>query len=162
MSLPSKHIAILMSTYNGAKYVSQQIDSIEAQTHTDWALYVSDDGSQDETLAILQQKFSFFKQNKTKLLNGPRKGFCKNFLSMACNPTIKADYYAFSDQDDVWDKDKLTAGLNKLHEIESLDIPALYFGRTTYTKEDLTPLFKAWLVAIQFCLIMQQKSLLKQ
>jgi glycosyltransferase involved in cell wall biosynthesis len=132
-------IAILMSTYNGAKYISQQLESIELQTHSDWTLYVSDDGSKDETLDIIKGISKQWSKNKCRLLVGPKKGFCQNFLSLACNKSIQADYYAFSDQDDVWDKNKLKVALNKLREIEIPNMPALYFGRTTYTKEDLTP-----------------------
>ncbi len=98
-------LRILMSTYNGARYLAEQLDSIIAQTYTDWRLTVRDDGSTDGTLAVLAD---YAKKDKriTILSDGENLGACKSFerLLTQCND---AEYYAFADQDDVWDINKL-------------------------------------------------------
>ena len=105
------HICILMSTYNGEKYLAEQLQSIENQTHINWRLIISDDGSTDDTLNIAKQFQEKWGYNRLEIRQGPRKGFCQNFLSMACDPNIRADLYAFSDQDDVWMTDKLSRAI---------------------------------------------------
>lgn len=139
MTIATAKIAILMCTYNGEKFIADQIDSIQQQSHKQWTLYISDDGSNDATLEIIHQKFLNWKGNECVFLNGPKLGFCRNFLSLACNKSIQADYYAFSDQDDVWDKNKLLVAVGKLHNTMNPNIPELYFGRSTYADENLRP-----------------------
>src|SRR5580700_4059508 len=99
--LAAVRVAILMCNKDGAGYIDDQLKSIANQTHENWILIVSDDGSSDRTLAELQN-FSNSHQKKITIRNGPGKGVCKNFLSLTNDPTIAADYFAFSDQDDVW------------------------------------------------------------
>ena len=123
-----KHVAILMCTYNGAKYLGAQLESIMRQTHANWSLWVSDDGSTDETLACLQE----FSRNLTQpffLIQGPRQGAIANFTSLIQRKDIEADYFSFSDQDDLWHPDKLARAL-KWHETVPADVPNLYGGRT--------------------------------
>ena len=129
-------VAILMGCYNGAKYITEQLDSINSQEHTNWRLYVSDDGSLDGTLVILKHYQDRWGADRLVILKGPRKGFCANFLSMACNQSIVADYFAFCDQDDVWLPGKLTAAINFLSE-EDPAIPYVYGGRTIYVDASL-------------------------
>ena len=75
-------IAILMATYNGERYLAEQIDSLMAQTYQDWHLYVHDDGSQDGTVDILNS-FASAHPDKITLLDYPKAGgACKNFMSM--------------------------------------------------------------------------------
>lgn len=101
----TKKIAILMATYNGEKYICQQIDSILEQTAGDWHLYIHDDGSSDATFSILQQYVSKVPQQIT-LLNYPSQGGTYlNFMSML--ERVESDYYMFSDQDDIWHTDKI-------------------------------------------------------
>ena len=107
-------VAILMGCYNGAEYLSEQLDSLESQTHTNWRLYASVDGSTDGTLEILQAYQAKWGVDKLIIRQGSRQGFCKNFLSLACDPSIKADYYAFCDQDDVWLPEKIKAAVSYL------------------------------------------------
>ena len=96
-----------MSTYNGEKFLAEQLQSIEDQTHKNWRLVISDDGSSDNTLAIAKQFQSNWGNDRLEIRQGPQQGFCQNFLSMACDTRLRADLYAFSDQDDVWMADKL-------------------------------------------------------
>ena len=100
MIYSKSEIAILMATYNGEKYLGEQIDSILAQTYHDWHLYIHDDGSKDGTLSIIQE-YVLNHPDKITLLDYPSQGgACKNFLSLL--ERVEAPYYMFCDQDDVW------------------------------------------------------------
>ena len=105
-SIDAAHVTILMCTKNGAAFLDNQLKSIADQTHAKWTLFVSDDGSTDATGNILK-RFADSHEQKTAVRNGPGKGVSANFLSLATDPAIDADYFAFSDQDDVWYEDKL-------------------------------------------------------
>lgn len=117
-----------MCTCNGAKYLEAQLESILRQTHADWSLWVSDDGSTDETLVILKE-FSRDLIQPFFLIQGPRLGVSANFASLIQREDIKADYFSFCDQDDIWYPDKLERAL-KWHESVSAATPNLYGGRT--------------------------------
>ena len=132
-------VAILLCTYNGSRFLAEQLDSLEAQTHQNWVVIASDDGSTDQTLEILQQYQSKWPPKKLTIRSGPQKGFCQNFLSLACDPQIKADYYAFCDQDDVWLSEKLAIALQNIITYKSIAVPYLYCGRTQYVDEQLKP-----------------------
>jgi glycosyltransferase involved in cell wall biosynthesis len=139
-------VVILLGTYNGERFLSQQLNSLEAQTHPNWVLIASDDGSNDTTLDILLKYQAKLPQGKMTIRKGPRKGFCHNFLSLACDSQIKADYYAFCDQDDVWLPTKLAVALNNIQKHQKNGEGYVYCGRTTYVNENLqvvgsSPLF---------------------
>jgi glycosyltransferase involved in cell wall biosynthesis len=139
-------VAILLATLNGARFLPEQLRSYETQTHGDWRLIVSDDGSTDTTLTILSDFRAKHGPLKVEIRNGPRRGFVTNFLSLACDQSIVADYYAFSDQDDVWDPDKFARAL-RWQEQTPPGVPALWCGRTWSIAEDgrnagASPLFK--------------------
>lgn len=127
VSLPT--VAILLCTMQGHEYLCQQLDSILQQTHAAWTTFASDDGSDDGTHAILEDYQRKFGQARLAISPGPSDGCAANFLSLACNASITADYYAYADQDDVWEKDKLACALAWLQTIPS-QIPALYCART--------------------------------
>jgi glycosyltransferase involved in cell wall biosynthesis len=124
----SAHVAILLAAKNGARFLVEQLDSYVQQTHTDWSLHVSDDGSEDETVEIVQN-FAKRVSNLVTLRAGPCAGSNRNFLSLLRDPSIDADYFAFSDQDDVWCPDKLERALNLVRATRA-DHPALYGSRT--------------------------------
>jgi glycosyltransferase involved in cell wall biosynthesis len=132
-------VAILLCTYNGARFLAEQLDSLEAQTHQNWVVIASDDGSTDQTLEILQQYQAKWPNGKLIIRSGPQKGFAQNFLSLACDLNIRADYHAFCDQDDVWLPEKLTAALENISSNQLIDVPYLYCGRTKYVNVDLKP-----------------------
>jgi glycosyltransferase involved in cell wall biosynthesis len=145
-SLESPKVCILMGTYNGARFLHEQLDSLEAQNHPNWVVVASDDGSKDQTMSILHRYRAKWPQGKLVIKNGPQKGFCHNFLSLACDPEVKADFYAFCDQDDVWLPEKLDVAINTISKNQSISTPFLYCGRTTYVTEELdscglSPLF---------------------
>ena len=115
-------IAIFLSTYNGSRYLKKQLDSIANQTYIDLIhLYIRDDGSSDSTLDIIS-KYSC-KMNITVIL-GDNVGPAKSFWELFTNKDIMADYYAFCDQDDIWDKDKVEKGVKALND--SIGLPMLW------------------------------------
>lgn len=98
-------VSIALATYNGEKYLREQLDSILNQEFKDFILYISDDGSSDGTLKIIDEYV--VKDNRVKLFpnHEPNKSACKHFLYMLEN--IQSDLYLFCDQDDVWTKDHI-------------------------------------------------------
>ena len=126
--LPAKEpqVTILLCTYNGGLFLEEQLASIAAQTHQNWRLIISDDGSHDETLDILQRGIA--DRSKIEIRSGPQLGPCKNYMSLVTDGRIEGDYFAFCDQDDIWQPDKIeraVAGLSGLLDAE----PALYCSR---------------------------------
>lgn len=121
-------VAILLCTYNGAEYLREQLDSFIRQTHRNWVAYASDDGSTDATLDILGE-YQHALGDQLVILSGPRQGFAKNFISLIQNPAVRGEYFAFSDQDDIWMPDKLTRSLVALQPADH-ETPALYCSRT--------------------------------
>lgn len=139
-------VAILMGTMNGARFLPEQLDSIADQTHQNWVLIASDDGSTDDTIKILKIYQAKWPVGKLIIKEGPKRGFCINFLSIACDSNIKADYYAFCDQDDVWLATKLVVAIQNISENQEEGVPYVYCGRTSYVNENLrkigcSPLF---------------------
>ncbi|MDR2354089.1 MAG: glycosyltransferase family 2 protein [Deltaproteobacteria bacterium] len=141
-------VAILMGTYNGEKFLEEQLDSLEAQEYSNWILYVSDDGSTDGTLDILKRYQKKWGDNKLKIMNGPKAGFCRNFLSLTKNEDIKADYFAWSDQDDIWLPEKLSHALELLAPFGQ-KTPVLYCTRTTLVNENDIVFGESPLMAVQ-------------
>ena len=132
--LKTPTIAILICTFQGEKYLAEQLDSIVMQTEAAPIIWASDDGSSDQTTAILRRYQEKLGEDRLHILQGPCQGFVKNFMSMVCNPNIQADYYAFADQDDIWMKDKSARALSFLSQV-SQNTPGLYCSRTLYVDE---------------------------
>jgi glycosyltransferase involved in cell wall biosynthesis len=98
-------VSVAMATFNGARYIRQQLDSLAAQTHLPSELVVTDDGSTDDTLKILED---FASRSLFRVLihrNEARLGYRANFLH--ATTLCKSDLIAFSDQDDIWDRRKI-------------------------------------------------------
>ncbi len=132
-------ISVAMATYNGEKFLRQQLDSVFSQTYPELEVVVTDDGSTDATLLILQEYSKNYPLRYE--VNERRLGVVKNFekaISL-CTGT----YIALSDQDDVWRNDKLAISLMKMKEIESLhpDIPVLVHTDLCVVDEELGVLF---------------------
>ncbi|MBY0509101.1 MAG: glycosyltransferase family 2 protein [Rhodospirillaceae bacterium] len=145
-SAAAPHVAVLLCTYNGGRFLAGQMDSFAAQSHGAWKVWASDDGSSDDTRALLA-RYAETWGNRLAVHDGPRRGFVANFMSLACNPEIAADYFAYADQDDVWEADKLARAVAWL-ETQPRSAPALYMSRTRLIGEDdadlgLSPLFTA-------------------
>lgn len=136
---------ILLCTYNGEKYIRAQIDSILRQRDTRWHLTVSDDGSTDGTVAILDEYVKKYPHRIARYVSGRRFGNAKDHffhLMEQCD----VPYMLFCDQDDVWYRDKVGKVLSALLEIErrnGQDYPALAFTDQTPTDENLNPLARS-------------------
>ena len=117
-----KKVIVLMSTYNGEKYIREQLDSILNQKNIDVSILVRDDGSTDTTKDILDE----YKLNgKLDWYSGENLRTAKSFLDLVIKAPITADYYAFSDQDDIWLENKLNRAVDLLEELDD-KLPRLY------------------------------------
>lgn len=112
-------IVTLMSTYNGEHFIREQIDSILVQEGCEVTLLVRDDGSSDGTCAILQE---YMDRGLLRWYTGRNLGPARSFLDLVMQAP-EADYYAFADQDDIWDSDKLATGMECLKDYQG---PACY------------------------------------
>ena len=101
-------VAILLATYNGEKYLREQIDSILKQNGVDLTLYVRDDGSTDGTIDLLKEYVVNTKAVKLDI--GKNLGVGNSFMQLLYDCPNDFDFYAFSDQDDIWDENKLYVG----------------------------------------------------
>ena len=123
----NKTVIILLSTYNGEKYIEEQLQSIFAQTcWQNCKLFVRDDGSKDGTVAILKE---YEQKGMLTLECGENIGFVRSFFWLI-NNAPEADYYSFADQDDVWNADKVERAVKMLEAAASDDLqkPLLYFA----------------------------------
>ncbi len=135
------NIAVCMSTYNGEKYIEQQLDSLINQTLKNINIYIRDDGSKDNTLKILKKYDGI---NNIKVISGKNIGVVKSFyecLKIAYEDK-KYDFFAYCDQDDVWHKNKLERAINFLSK-EDQKIPLLYFSEFNYCDERLNKIEKS-------------------
>lgn len=109
-------VVVVMSTYNGEKYLEQQLESLANQTIKPACVFVRDDGSSDNTTKLLDK----WSQSTDKWLiwyKGENCGPGRSFME-ALEKAPSADYYAFCDQDDVWDSDKLECAVKMLEEAD--------------------------------------------
>lgn len=140
-------VGVLLCTRNGAQYLEEQLRSISDQTHTEVHIVASDDGSDDGTLDILHRYAAQSPNRRSmRIQGGPRRGATANFLSLASDPNIAGDYFAYCDQDDIWLPDKLERALGWLRAVPK-SIPALYCSRTILIDRDgryigVSPAFK--------------------
>ncbi len=145
MTAAGGRLAVLMATFDGAKFIDEQLRSIDQQTWAEIDIWVSDDGSVDGTPNALERWAAYWSKGSFTRLAGPGRGFAANFRSLLINPKVDADYVAFCDQDDVWLADKTRAAANALAAHGSR--PALYCARTINTDVDgqelsRSPLFR--------------------
>lgn len=127
-------VAVLMSTYNGEKYLGQQIDSILRQKDINVQLFIRDDGSCDGTRDVLNK---YKKINNVSISYGDNVGYVKSFfklIELYLHTPQKADFVAFSDQDDFWLSDKLKAAVDFINHKGK----TLYFSNLTFTNNELT------------------------
>lgn len=95
-------VLVMMASYNGEKFITEQIDSILSQKGVDVTLRICDDGSNDSTPSICESYTSKY-DNVLFEVNKVNKGLAKNFMDMVYDDNaLGFNYYAFSDQDDVW------------------------------------------------------------
>ncbi len=136
---------VLMGTYNGSRFLGGQLASIAVQAPGRVDLMLSDDGSSDDTLAIVENAVGKWKNGKIAVSRGPGEGFPENYRQMIINAASGYDAYAFADQDDIWHLDKLSRAFLWLDSIDP-KTPAVYCGRTLIVdakgrQTGLSPLF---------------------
>lgn len=122
-------ILIALCSYNGGRWLGAQLDSIAAQDHKDWALWISDDGSSDDTRAVIAAFAARHPAREIRLLEGPRQGGTQNFLSLICHPDLPLGphtHLALCDQDDIWLPQKLSRALALLQAQPDSDRPLIY------------------------------------
>ena len=132
-------VVILLAVYNGQSHLQAQLDSIVAQSHTDWRVLASDDGSCDDSRAILHRFADA--GHPLVLVDGPQQGPAANFLHLLrCAAALGLGRHpiAFCDQDDVWAQDRLRTGLSALSH-QQADSPALFCSRSVITDAALVP-----------------------
>ncbi|MEE2861400.1 MAG: glycosyltransferase family 2 protein [Pseudomonadota bacterium] len=134
--MSSPHVVILLATYQGAPHLPVQLESLIGQTHRNWSLIVSDDGSTDGTVQILDNFRQRMPVGRVTRLSGPSLGATQNFLSLLQHVPDGA-MAAFCDQDDMWFPDKLSRAVAAL---SSCTGPAHYAARTIIADQNLKPL----------------------
>ena len=111
-------IGVLLCTHNGEKYLHEQLNSILNQSFTNWKIYASDDNSQDATISILEKFKNANGEKFIEIINGPNKGATNNFISLVHKYNNDCDYFAFCDQDDIWEKDKLQIAFSAIDRFQ--------------------------------------------
>lgn len=126
-------VVVLMSTYNGEKFLEEQIESIINQENVKVELIVRDDGSSDSTKEILK----FYEEKKClKFYDGKNLNCAYSFMNLINNAPHER-YYALADQDDVWKKDKLYKAINMIENEKLIDKPILYCSNYQLVDQDL-------------------------
>jgi len=129
-------VTILLSTFNGARFLPEQLNSLLEQTHTNWILYWRDDGSADNTIAVMQdftQKIGPARCIRSPS-SGPHLGASPSFLTLLAE-TANTGPIAFADQDDVWLPTKLQRAITQITQAGPQ--PALYCARQLLVNEHL-------------------------
>ncbi|RDF88861.1 hypothetical protein DQM10_06160 [Leuconostoc mesenteroides subsp. mesenteroides] len=135
MNNPS--VAVLMSTYNGEDYLAEQIESILNQTYQNMHLFIRDDCSTDNTIHVLDR---FIENSKITVIKGNENlGYKNSFLFLlktVVNLESEYQYFSFSDQDDVWENNKISAAINLLEKNKNCHY-RLYYTGLTFVDENL-------------------------
>lgn len=133
-------ITILLATYNGAKYIDQQLNSILSQTYTDWQLLIRDDGSKDDTLFIISKYIQAHPGKIWLIANEEKNGGSSHNFSVLLQHAGNAGYIMFCDQDDEWKPNKIELTLQTMKEQEALhdaECPVLIFTNFQYVDENM-------------------------
>lgn len=125
-------VQILLSTYNGERYLEEQLQSLIKQKDVEIDILVRDDGSKDGTIDILNK---WQDKGLLKWYTGPNLRSAGSFFDLL-NQSGKADYYAFCDQDDYWHPDKLSSAIMFLSKADK-SLPLLYFCNKNIVDENL-------------------------
>lgn len=129
-----KKVQVLLSSYNGEKYLAAQLESILAQDYEEISILIRDDGSTDHTLEIIQCYAD--KYTNIGYYVGKNLGVQQSFFQLMQHADKTADYYAFSDQDDVWLPEKIRQAVQLL-EKQDQSLPLLYASKTTLVDAEL-------------------------
>jgi rhamnosyltransferase len=118
-----RKVLVLMSTYNGQKYIKEQLDSILHQNNVSVKILVRDDGSSDKTIEILED---YQTKHDIEIIKGKNLKPAQSFRQLVQLCEADYDYYGYSDQDDIWHIQKLAAAIEKLEQNKT-EIPALWY-----------------------------------
>lgn len=126
-------IQVLISTYNGEKYLKELMESVLNQDIKQLTLIIRDDGSNDNTLKILSRYSS---KKHIKIFSEKNIGIIQSFFKLLKLSSPNSDYFAFCDQDDIWMREKLSRAINRLNEFPK-EIPLMYCSRTILVNDKL-------------------------
>ena len=136
-------VLVLLSSYNGEKFLGEQLDSLFAQEEVIVHVLIRDDGSSDNTINLIRERI---KQGENiTLIEGKNLGFAMSFMALvneAYNYINEFGFFAFCDQDDVWLPKKLSAAVSMLKEKGLSNKPNLYWSNFTLVDEDLHPFYE--------------------
>lgn len=127
-------VSILISTYNGSKYLNEQIESLLAQTEKNIRILVRDDGSKDSTPALLDE---YKESNLLEWYTGKNLRPARSFWNLI-KKAPSSEFYALCDQDDYWHPDKVSTAIEMLSKYNGE--PALYFSQTSLVDANLNPI----------------------
>ncbi len=112
MENSKKRLSVAMATFNGEKYIKQQIETILLNLNKDDEIVISDDASTDNTINIIKEFIN--NDKRIKLIEGPKNGIKQNFANAIQN--CNGEYIFLADQDDIWDKNKVEEVLKAFKE----------------------------------------------
>lgn len=127
-------VQILMSTYNGEKFLKAQLDSILQQDYGKFQLHIRDDGSTDNTLNLLHEYAQ--KDSRISFVSGENLGVVNSFLNLLKKADKSNEWFALSDQDDIWLNCKVSKAIEAIGRYDST-VPLLYCSDKTITDEHL-------------------------
>ncbi len=130
-------VSVVLSSYNGAAYLPEQLESLVGQSYPNLAIHVRDDGSSDGTRQLLTSYAASYPH--IHLTFGARLGIVGSFFCLLQHCGKDSQYFAFCDQDDVWYPDKIERAISRLSPVDP-KIPALYCSRLEYVDRDLAHL----------------------
>ena len=132
-----RRVAILLSTFNGEKFLDELLISILNQSYTGFNVYIVDDGSTDNTLSVIKYYAKLHKNVHFLEIGKPGKGAFYSFMELLA--FVDADYYFFADQDDVWLKDKVKILVERLVFLENEfgQVPILVYSDLFVVDENL-------------------------
>lgn len=141
-------ITVLMSTYNGELFLREQLDSILNQQNVDVHLCVRDDGSKDNSISIINEYIKKYR-NRVHLIKGDNIGYAASFselvrFALSTDSPFVSEWFAFADQDDVWNNDKIHHALQYANKNIPSTTPILYCSNTELVDEKLNHIGYTW------------------
>ncbi|WP_051686529.1 glycosyltransferase family 2 protein [Vibrio pacinii] len=136
------HYDVILCSYNGGEYISEQLTSIVTQSIQPQKVVLSDDGSTDNTISIAERFMREYSEIELIIIKGPGFGPSANFLSAL--KYITSEYVFFSDQDDVWERHKVSS-YEKYIKLHSKCKAQLYFSDSLLVDKSLKPIGKTHL-----------------
>lgn len=136
-------VQILLSSYNGEAFLADQIESILAQSYTNWQVLIRDDGSTDSTLRIIATYCEKYPKKIFQLPSTNGGNSTQSFFSLLNK--AEAPYIMFCDQDDIWESNKIELSLSELQKIEKNNPISLVFSDMKVVSSDLSPLHESFM-----------------